>query len=52
MHALVRFAHVAAANTFRTCQLHAPAAEALGYSLSRYRSLRCVMICPSSELKA
>jgi hypothetical protein len=37
MHALVRFAHVAAGNTFRTCELHAPAAEALGYSLSQYR---------------
>jgi len=37
MHALVRFAHVAAGNTFRTCELHVPAAEALGYSLSQYR---------------
>jgi hypothetical protein len=33
MHALVRFANVAAANTFTTSQLHAPTAEALGYTL-------------------
>ena len=37
MHALVRFAHVAAGNSFRTCELHAPTAEALGYTLSQYR---------------
>src|SRR6202008_2822312 len=37
MHALVRFAHVAAGNSFRTCDLHAPTAEALGCTLSRYR---------------
>lgn len=37
MHALVRFAHVAAGNTFRTCELHAPVAEALGCTLSQYR---------------
>lgn len=36
MHALVRFANVAAANSFTTSQLHAPAAEALGYTLSQY----------------
>ena len=36
MHALVRFANVAAANTFTTSQLHAPAAQALGYTLSQY----------------
>ena len=36
MHALVRFANVATANTFTTSQLHAPAAEALGYALSQY----------------
>ncbi len=30
MHALVRFANVAASNSFRTCDLHAPAAAALG----------------------
>jgi len=37
MHALVRFAHVAAGSTFRTCELHAPVAEALGCTLSQYR---------------
>jgi hypothetical protein len=37
MHALVRFAHVAAGNSFRTCELHAPTAEALGCTLSEYR---------------
>jgi DNA-binding transcriptional ArsR family regulator len=37
MHALVRFAHVAAGNSFRTCDLHALTAEALGCSLSQYR---------------
>jgi hypothetical protein len=37
MHALVRFAHVAAGNSFRTCELHAPTAEALGCTLSQYR---------------
>jgi len=36
MHALVRFANVAAANTFTTSELHAPAARALGYTLSQY----------------
>ena len=36
MHALVRFANVAALNTFTTSQLHAPAAEALGYTLLQY----------------
>ena len=37
MHALVRFAHVAAGNSFRTCDLHALTAQALGCSLSQYR---------------
>jgi hypothetical protein len=37
MHALVRFANVAAANSFRTCDLHAPAAAALGCTPSQYR---------------
>ncbi len=37
MHALVRFAHVAAGNSFRTCELHALTAEALGCPLSQYR---------------
>jgi len=37
MHALVRFTHVAAGNSFRTCELHAPTAEALGCTLSQYR---------------
>ena len=36
MHALVRFANVVAANTFTTSELHAPAAEALGCTLSQY----------------
>jgi hypothetical protein len=37
MHALVRFAHLATGNSFRTCELHAPTAEALGCTLSQYR---------------
>jgi hypothetical protein len=37
MHALVRFANVAASNSFRTCDLHAPAAAALGCTLAQYR---------------
>jgi hypothetical protein len=37
MHALVRFANVAASNSFRTSDLHAPAAAALGCTLSQYR---------------
>jgi hypothetical protein len=37
MHALVRFAHVAAGNSFRTRELHASTAEALGCTLSQYR---------------
>jgi hypothetical protein len=37
MHALVRFTHIAAGNCFRTCELHAPTAEALGCTLSQYR---------------
>jgi hypothetical protein len=36
MHALVRFANVAAGNTFSTSELHGPAAEALGYAQSEY----------------
>jgi hypothetical protein len=36
MHALVRFANIAAANTFTTSDLHAPTAEALGCALSQY----------------
>jgi hypothetical protein len=35
MHALVRFANVAASNRFRTCDVHAPATAALGCTLSR-----------------
>jgi len=37
MHALVRFVHVAAGNSFRTCELHSSTAEALGCTLSQYR---------------
>jgi hypothetical protein len=37
MHALVRFAHVAAGNSFTSSQLHAPTAEALGRTLADYR---------------
>src|SRR5258708_20725101 len=37
MHALVRFANVAASNSFRTSDLHAPAAAALACTLSQYR---------------
>lgn len=37
MHALVRFANIAAGNCFTTSELHAPTAEALGCSLSEYR---------------
>ena len=33
MHALVRFAHVAAGNSFSTCELHASTAAALGCTL-------------------
>jgi hypothetical protein len=36
MHALVRFAHVAAGNTFSTSELHGPTAEALGCTQSEY----------------
>lgn len=36
MHALVRFANIAAGGTFRTTDLHGPAAEALGCALSNY----------------
>jgi hypothetical protein len=50
MHALVRFAHVAAGNSFTTSELHAPTAQALGCTLSEYRlsSLRYDL----SKLKA
>ncbi|MGA8658764.1 MAG: hypothetical protein WB586_21725 [Chthoniobacterales bacterium] len=37
MHALVRFTNLVAANTFSTCELQAPIAEALGCTLSQYR---------------
>jgi hypothetical protein len=36
MHALVRFAHIAAGNTFRTDDLHGPTAEALGCDPAQY----------------
>jgi hypothetical protein len=36
MHALVRFANIAAGNTFTTSELHVPTAEALGCSQSEY----------------
>jgi hypothetical protein len=36
MHALVRFAHVAAGSTFTTAELHPYVAEALGCSVSQY----------------
>ena len=39
MHVLVRFANIAAANTFTTSDLHAPTAQALGCALSRVSSL-------------
>ncbi len=37
MHALVRFAHVAAGGTFSMTELHVPAAKALGQSPADYR---------------
>ena len=37
MHALLRFSHVAAGNTFTTAELHPQAAEALGCSTDDYR---------------
>jgi hypothetical protein len=36
MHALVRFANIAAGNTFSTAELHRPTAEALGCDPSEY----------------
>jgi len=36
MHALVRFANIAASNQFSTKDLHAPAAEAMGVALDQY----------------
>jgi hypothetical protein len=37
MHALVRFAHIAAGDTFTTADLHAPAAAALEATTEQYR---------------
>src|SRR5262245_19724884 len=37
MHALVRFSHIAAGNTFTTADLHPPAAAALGGGPDEYR---------------
>jgi hypothetical protein len=37
MHALVRFAHIAAGDTFTTRDLHAPAAAALDATMEQYR---------------
>jgi len=36
MHALVRFSHIAAANSFTTAEIHADTAEALGRSTAEY----------------
>ena len=36
MHALVRFSHIAAANSFTTAELHPKVAEALGSGAERY----------------
>lgn len=61
MHALVRFAHVAAGNTFRTAELLGPTVEALGcnpieytlaslrYDLSKLRAKRLLEKLPHSR---
>jgi hypothetical protein len=36
MHALVRFAHIAAGNTFTTAEIHPAVIEALGCAPARY----------------
>jgi hypothetical protein len=37
MHALLRFSHIAAGNTFTTAELHPQTAQALGRSSEQYR---------------
>ncbi len=61
MHALVRFAHIAAANTFTTADIYGPTAEALGhpstpyslaslrYDLSKLRAKRLVERVPKTR---
>ena len=51
MHALVRFAHVAAGNSFRTCEVTLPPPRLWAAPCRTTAFLRCVMIYPSSELK-
>jgi hypothetical protein len=49
MHVLVRFANIAAANTFTTSDLHAPTAQALGCALSRVSSLFVALRSPKTQ---
>jgi hypothetical protein len=61
MHALVRFAHIAAGNTFTTAEIHPAVIEALGcapehytlaslrYDLSKLRAKRLVAKLPNSR---
>ena len=44
MHALLRFSHIAAGNTFTTADLHPQTAQALGCSTSSTLSLPCATI--------
>ena len=37
MHALLRFSHIAAGNSFTTAELHPQTADALGRSTEQYR---------------
>jgi hypothetical protein len=48
MHALVRFAHIAAANTFTTAEIHPAVIKALGCSIASISASSTISI-PSSE---
>ncbi len=51
MHALVRFANIAAGGSFTTSDLYAPALDALGLNASKY-SLASLPLCSLSKLRA
>jgi hypothetical protein len=46
MHAVVRFAHIAAGNTFSTTEIHPHAVDALGSRRTSMASAHCAMTCP------
>jgi hypothetical protein len=51
MHALMRFAHIAAGNTFTTAEIHPAVIKALGWPPTATRAPRSAMICQNAVPK-